>query len=50
MLLLYCGMEAMTHQEAAQRLDISVDAASKRWQRLTERVREWGIARDMLAL
>jgi RNA polymerase sigma factor (sigma-70 family) len=48
-LLVFCGIEDMTQQEAALRLGLSTDAAGKRWQRLRDRVRSWGIVQDLLA-
>jgi RNA polymerase sigma factor (sigma-70 family) len=37
-LLLYRGLEERTHDEVAQLLNTSVEAAAKRWQRLRERL------------
>lgn len=48
LLLLFCGMEDLPQREAAQRLGLSTDATAKRWQRLTERLRGWDAARDLL--
>ena len=48
-LLIFCGIEDMPRHEAAQRLGLSTEAATKRWQRLAERVRTWGVTQDLLA-
>ena len=48
-LLLFCGVEAMPQTEAAVRLGLTLDVTAKRWQRLRLRVREWGVAQDLLA-
>lgn len=48
-LLLHCGVEAMPQVEAAGRLGLTADVAAKRWQRLRLRVREWGVAQDLVA-
>ena len=47
-LLLFCGMEDLSQREAAERLGLSTEATAKRWQRLVERVRTWGVAQDLL--
>jgi RNA polymerase sigma-70 factor (ECF subfamily) len=33
-LVLHCGLEGMTHEEVAGRMNLSADAVAKRWQRL----------------
>jgi RNA polymerase sigma-70 factor, ECF subfamily len=48
-LLIFCGIEDMPQHDAAERLGLSLDAAAKRWQRLRERIRSWGVAQDLLA-
>jgi RNA polymerase sigma-70 factor (ECF subfamily) len=37
-LVLYRGLEGLSHDEVAARLGLSADAATKRWQRLRERL------------
>lgn len=49
-LLLYCGMEDLTLREAAERLGIDHEVASKRWQRLRARIAQWRISRDLVAV
>ena len=38
-LLVYCGLEGMPHKKVGERLGISAEAVSKRWQRLRKRLR-----------
>ena len=38
-LLLYRGLEGMSHAEIASLLDVSLDAVEKRWQRLLKKIR-----------
>jgi RNA polymerase sigma factor (sigma-70 family) len=47
MLVLYCGLEEYTCAEAATRLGLSPDAASKRWQNLRARMRQNGSLRAL---
>jgi RNA polymerase sigma-70 factor (ECF subfamily) len=47
MLVLYCGFEEYTYSEAATRLGLSPDTASKRWQSLRARMRESGSLRAL---
>jgi len=47
MLVLYCGLEEYTSAQAAARLQISADAANKRWQSLRARMRENGVLRAL---
>jgi RNA polymerase sigma factor (sigma-70 family) len=49
-LLLYCAMEGLSLREAAERLGIDLEAATKRWQRLRARIAEWPSSREFLAL
>lgn len=42
-LVICCGLEEQTHAQAAERLGISVDAVSKRWQSLRARLRMSGV-------
>jgi RNA polymerase sigma factor (sigma-70 family) len=48
MLLVHVGIEGMAQREAAARLGLSAEAASKRWQRLRESVRTWPCARQLV--
>jgi RNA polymerase sigma factor (sigma-70 family) len=48
-LIIYRGLEGLGHAEAAELLNISRDAAEKRWQRLVRRVEEWRPPRDLFA-
>ena len=41
-LLLYRGLEGMSHGETAELLELSLDATEKRWQRLLAKLRDWG--------
>lgn len=47
-ILIHCGLEELTCGEAATRLGLSADAATKRWQRLRGKLRESGVGRDLL--
>jgi RNA polymerase sigma factor (sigma-70 family) len=47
MLVVYCGFEEYTCAEAATRLGLSPDAASKRWQSLRAKIRENGSLRAL---
>ncbi len=49
-LLLYCGMEDLPLREAAERLGVDLEVASKRWQRLRTRLAELRVSRDLLAV
>ncbi|MFN0242082.1 MAG: RNA polymerase sigma factor [Planctomycetota bacterium] len=46
-LLLYHGLEEMTLADVAERLQITVAAAEKRWQRLKSKLQASGVARDL---
>lgn len=48
-LVICCGLEEQTHAQVAERLGISVDAVSKRWQSLRARLRTSGVL-EALAL
>ena len=39
-LVLYCGLEGMSHKEVAPLLGLEVEAVTKRWQRLRQRLAE----------
>lgn len=47
-LLLYRGLEGMSHQEVADLLDITVSNAEKRWERLLTRLRGFGVPETLL--
>ena len=47
-LVLYCGLEGYSCAQAAARLGISPEAATKRWQKLRERMRESGALRALV--
>lgn len=42
-LLIYRGLEARSHKEVADALQISIDAVEKRWQRLRKKLQERGL-------
>jgi DNA-directed RNA polymerase specialized sigma24 family protein len=48
-LLVYCGLEGSSCSIAATRLGISLEAATKRWQRLRSDLRTSTWLRDLLA-
>ena len=48
-LVSFCGLEGTTCADAARKLGIGAEAATKRWQRLRSRLREHGIAHDWVA-
>lgn len=47
-LLIHCGLEGLSHAEAACRLGLSRDAAAKRWQRLRRKLADWQLPRELL--
>lgn len=49
-LLVHCGMEELPLREAAERLGITSEAATKRWQRLRAHVAEWRVSANLLAV
>ena len=48
-LVLCCGLEGLSHDEAALRLGITPAAAAKRWQRLRKTLLERNLPRELLA-
>lgn len=48
-LLLHVGLEGLSHSEAAERLGLSTEALSKRWQRLKQRIEEHPVPRQLMA-
>lgn len=48
-LVLHCGLEGLALREVSERLGISEDAATKRWQRLRARLREGDLPEYLLA-
>lgn len=48
-LLLHVGLEGLPHAEAAERLGLSTEALSKRWQRLKQRIEEHAVPRRLMA-
>ena len=48
-LLLHVGLEGLPHSEAAERLGLSTEALSKRWQRLKQRIAEHPVPRELMA-
>lgn len=49
-LVVYCALEGFTCVEAATRMGISSEAATKRWQRLRAQLREAGWVKDLLLI
>ena len=49
-LIVYCSLEGFTCVEAATRLGISSETATKRWQRLRAQLRESGWVKDLLLM
>lgn len=47
-LLILRGLEGLSHESIAVHLDITADAAQKRWVRLRDRLRTEGIPEDMI--
>lgn len=47
-ILVHCGLEELTCAETATRLGLTLDATTKRWQRLRERLRDSGVGRQLL--
>jgi RNA polymerase sigma-70 factor (ECF subfamily) len=48
MIVIHHGMEGLSCAETGQRLDLSPEAVSKRWQRVQVRLREIPIGRDLV--
>lgn len=46
-LTIYCGLEGMSYEEAARRLDSTEAAVARRWQRLRVRLSESGIPKNL---
>lgn len=46
-LTIYCGLEGMSYEEAARRLDSTEAAVARRWQRLRIRLSEAGIPKNL---
>ncbi len=49
MLMILCGLEGLSSREAAERMNISEEAAKKRWQRLRAEFSARGSSSDLLA-
>lgn len=49
-LFVHCGLEGMSCAQAAERIGISSDAATKRWQRLRARLEVEGLPRGLIEL
>lgn len=47
-LALHCGLEGLPHAEVAERLDLSVAAVGKRWQRLRKRLLDQGLPETLV--
>lgn len=47
-LVVHRGLEGLPHADVAGLLGLSVEAATKRWQRLRERILSWPAAHDLL--
>jgi RNA polymerase sigma-70 factor (ECF subfamily) len=48
-LVVHCGLEGLPHKEVAERMGLSTEAVTKRWQRLRARLEEQGVAGTLLA-
>jgi len=48
-LVVHCGLEGLPLKEVARRLDVSTEAATKRWQRLRARLAAGGLPEHLLA-
>ena len=48
-LIQYCGLEGLPHSEAAERLGLSTEVLTKRWQRLRARLKENPLPGGLLA-
>ncbi|MEM9802175.1 MAG: sigma-70 family RNA polymerase sigma factor [Planctomycetota bacterium] len=48
-LVVHCGLEGLPLRTVAERLEISEEAATKRWQRLRQRLRTSGLPAHLLA-
>lgn len=47
-LLVHHGLEGLTHQEVAERLQLGLEAVTKRWQRLRARLEQEALPREVL--
>ncbi len=47
-LVVFCGLEALPHKEVAERMELSVEAVTKRWQRLRARLAQHGLPGELL--
>ena len=48
-LLLHHGLEGLTHQEVAERMDLGLDAVTKRWQRLRSKLEQQALPLEVLS-
>ncbi|MCP3914206.1 MAG: sigma-70 family RNA polymerase sigma factor [bacterium] len=48
-LVLHCGLEGLPYKDVAERMELSLDAVAKRWQRLRSRLLEAGLPDQLLA-
>lgn len=48
-LVVHCGLEGRSHGEVAELLELSRDAAAKRWQRLCQRLEAERLPRELLS-
>ncbi len=48
-LFVHCGLEGLTYAEVSERMQVQRDAIAKRWQKLRERIAQFGVSKDLLA-
>lgn len=48
-LVVHCGLEGLPHKEVAERMGLSAEAVTKRWQRLRAKLEEQGVPSTLLA-
>jgi RNA polymerase sigma factor (sigma-70 family) len=49
-LLLHHGLEGLSHEQVATRMQLGVEAVAKRWQRLRRKLEEQALPREVLAV
>lgn len=48
-LFVHCGLEGLSYAEVSERLQVQRDAVAKRWQKLRERIGQFGVSNELLA-
>ncbi len=48
-LFVHCGLEGLSYAEVSERLQVERDTIAKRWQKLRDRIAQFGVSKDLLA-